>query len=79
MIVDYILETMESPKTYDARDFYNYIMDDVFEEFRYIAAALDCGSNEDVQKALCKYLDTQGYNPEIKKFVNAFDWLGNHK
>lgn len=79
MIVDYILETMEYPKSYDARDFYNYIMDDVFDEFKYIATALDSGNNDDVQKALCKYLDTQGYNPEIKKFVNAFNWLGSYK
>lgn len=77
MIIDFILDTRDDPRSYDAKEFYDYVMDD-FEEFRYIASALDSGSNADVQKALCTYIDSQGYNPEIKSFVNSFDWLGEY-
>ena len=78
MIIDKIL---------DARDgFYNsqwddctgaeYIYDEATEfKFYYIADAFDNGTNEDCQKALCRYIDEQGYNPEIKEFIKTFQWV----
>ena len=74
MIIDCILDVRDDPESYDAKEFYDYVMDG-FKDFHYIARALDSGSNADVQKALCTYIDSQNYNPEIKDFVNSFDWL----
>ena len=75
MIVDIILEAQYDPECYDAKEFYDYVMDSPFTEFRYIARALDSGSNDDVREALCHYIDSQNYNPEIKDFINSFNWL----
>lgn len=74
MIIDCILDAKEDPSSYDAKEFYGYVMDG-FKDFHYIARALDSGTNADVQEALCTYIDSQNYNPEIKSFVNSFDWL----
>lgn len=76
MIIDIILDTRDDPESYDAKDFYDYVTAEssVFN-FDYIASALDCGTNADVQKALCRYIDDNGYNPEIKDFVNSFVWV----
>lgn len=41
-----------------------------------ITAAMDYGKETDVKKALCAYIDEQGYNPEIKDYINAVCWLG---
>lgn len=77
MIIDCILDAKDDPESYDAKAFYDYVTDEssIFE-FDYIASALDCGTNADVQKALCRYIDDNGYNPEIKDFVNSFVWVG---
>lgn len=74
MIIDCILDAKEDPRSYDAKEFYGYVMDG-FKDFHYIARALDSGSNKDVQEALCTYIDSQNYNPEIKDFINSFNWL----
>lgn len=74
MIIDCILDAKEDPSSYDAKEFYDYVMDG-FKDFHYIARALDSGSNDDVREALCTYIDSQNYNPEIKDFINSFNWL----
>ena len=40
-----------------------------------IARAMDGGTEEDVKRALCEYIDSNGYNPGIKKYINSRDWL----
>lgn len=40
-----------------------------------IARAMDGGTEEDVKRALCEYIDRNGYNPGIKKYINSRDWL----
>ena len=40
-----------------------------------IAQALDGGTNSDVQRELCKYIDEQGYNPAIKNWINSVAWV----
>ena len=73
MIVDRILDRKESGE-YNAHDFY-------FEVFAYgeighrITEAMDYGENEDVQRELCRYIDENEYNPEIKKYINSVAWL----
>ena len=43
-------------------------------EFDYILEAFKTKKNEPIQLALCTYIDEQGYNPEIKKYVMGVDW-----
>lgn len=40
-----------------------------------IADAMDGGTEEDVKRELCRYIDAEDYNPEIKDYVNSVDWL----
>ena len=79
MIIDRILDRKDNEElfenyNYNAHDFY-------FEVLGYgkigneIALAMDYGTNEDVQNALCKYSDENDYNPQIKNYVNAREWL----
>ncbi len=40
-----------------------------------ILKALDSGEEPDVKEALCKYIDANDYNPEIKDYIQSVDWL----
>ncbi len=40
-----------------------------------ITAAMDYGTEEDVKRALCDYIDKNEYNPEIKEYINSVNWL----
>ena len=41
-----------------------------------ITRAMDCGTEEDVKRELCKYIDEGKYNPAIKDYINGRNWLG---
>jgi|DEB0MinimDraft_6_1074348.scaffolds.fasta_scaffold47472_1 hypothetical protein len=75
MIIDEILEAKEG--RYNARDFYEYVSESeaFFNSEWPISRAMDGGTNKDVQRELCAYIDKNGYNPEIKTFVNGFTWV----
>lgn len=82
MIIDLILDRKDNEKatgcdTYDARDFYREVMEyeDIFEMPRDISQAMDYGTENDVKKALCGYIDKNDYNPEIKKYINSKMWI----
>lgn len=84
MIVDLIFDRISDIKSgyedsYDAREFYNDCREyaECFEsEVQWeIVDALDSGTNEDVQRALCKYIDVNEYNPKIKDFINSVKWI----
>lgn len=79
MIIDLILDRkdyieIDKVDTYNAREFYYNVMG-YGEVGHGITRALDYGTNEDVKKALYQYLVEQGYNLEIKKFIDSVDWL----
>ena len=40
-----------------------------------ITSAMDYGTGDDVKKALCDYIDDNGYNPEIKGYVSSVNWI----
>lgn len=40
-----------------------------------ITYAMDYGTEKDVKRALCDYIDRQEYNPEIKDYINSVNWL----
>lgn len=82
MIIDEILEAKEGQ--YDARNFYEYVSeseaffnDEIMEAKSEwpISRAMDGGTNKDVQRELCAYIDQNGYSQEIKSFINKFNWI----
>jgi len=75
MIIDKICDAMDGD--YNPRDFYNCVNDHEmgFPSNHPISRALDGGTNQDVQKALCSYVDVNEYNADIKKFINKFTWV----
>lgn len=78
MIIDLILDRKDGQQ-YNAREFYSEISqyENIFGFRPDISRAIDGGINEDVQRALCAYIDANGYNPEIKNYINSVNWLGN--
>lgn len=83
MIIDAILDRKDFEKEYEAdlycaHDFYSYAMGEssVFNGIGdAITRAMDFGTNEDVQDALCDYIMEQGYNKTLCDFVRRKDWL----
>ena len=83
MIVDLILDRKDYEEwaqqdAYNAKDLYNECMQysAVFDgAFDYITRALDYGTEEDVRKALCRYIDENEYNEKIKDYIDSRDWL----
>ena len=53
------------------RDIYDYA---VANGWDYLASAIDCGTEEDIQNALCVYIDSNGYNPELKDYIRSVKW-----
>ena len=80
MVIDYILDRRDGV-LYCAKRFYNYVMqeNECFHMFDNLLNAMDEGTEEDVKKALNQYIDSAGYNPDIKMFVNRVNWLTDEK
>lgn len=77
MIIDLILDRRDGAE-YSPRRFYNELMDygSIWPEIAHpIARAMDCGTEEDVKRELCRYIDEQEYNPAIKDYINRVNWL----
>ena len=74
MIIDAILDRKYGIEY--TRESMRYIYDEA-TMFGYdeLARALDGGSNADIIRELCKYIDDNNYNPEIKKYVKANNWV----
>lgn len=82
MIIDLILDRKDHEEAtgndmYNPYAFYREVMsyESIFEMDRDISSALDYGTEDEVRNALCKYIDDQQYNPEIKNYVNSKKWL----
>lgn len=73
MIIDLILNRHDGIP-YDSHRFY-------FDCLQYgkvgdgITRAMDYGTEADVKRELCKYIHTQGYSPDICRYVNSVKWL----
>jgi hypothetical protein len=77
MTIDLILDR-KNGKKYNSKEFYNKIM--LYYQFfpeivEPIANALDSGDEQDVKNALCSYIMTQDYNPQICEYINSVNWL----
>ena len=83
MIIDLILDRKyydnEGIYRYKANTFYYDIVqyENIFKFEPDISKAMDYGSNEDVQKALCDYIEEQGYNKNIKNYIKSKNWIEN--
>lgn len=76
MIVDAILDRKAYP-SYTQEDM-DYILNEAKTmDFDYITSAFETGSNKEIQAALCKYIDEQDYNPEIKEYINKNIWTSD--
>lgn len=62
------------PIKYDAHKFYMSVMKYGWIGWD-ITRAMDSGTEEDVQRALCEYIKANDYNPEICNYVKAVKWL----
>ena len=75
MIIDLILDAKDGD--YNAREFYYRVSEyeSVFDSNWPISRALDGGTNDDVVRELCNYIDDNGYDPDIKTFIRSFKWV----
>lgn len=76
MIIDLILDRKEGVM-YTPKQFYNDVMvyESLFDMGYPISRALDYGNEKQVKKALCDYITNNGYNENIKKYINSVKWL----
>ena len=78
MLIDAILDRRDDRNdgiyNYNPKRFYDYINGFGIESYDRVAHAMDEGTEEDVKKALCDYIDTE-YPAHIKDFVNSVNWL----
>lgn len=77
MIVDLILDRKAGDR-YSPTDFYSSVLEyrDIWPELSDpITRAMDGGTEADVRRELCAYIDNAGYNPEIKDYINRVNWL----
>lgn len=80
MIIDLILDRKDNEEAfgedlYSSLDFYYEIMNYEAIISGDISRAMDYGTEADVKKALCDYIDQNDYNPEIKKYIRSKEWL----
>jgi len=74
MIIDAILDRKDGDE-YTAEEM-RYMYDQAtFFGHVELARALDGGDNAHIVEELCKYIDNEEYNPEIKKYVRSVDWV----
>ena len=74
MIIDAILDRKACGAF--TNDDVEYITDEAeIFNFNYIIDAFRTQDNVRIREALCKYIDEQNYNPEIKGFVNSVNWV----
>ena len=83
MIIDLILDRKDNMEIdgidiYNAHDFYIECMEynGIFKGIADgITSAMDYGTEEDIKKELCKYINNSGYNEKICDYINSVNWL----
>lgn len=62
------------PLKYSAKAFYQQVL--MYGEVGHgISEAMDYGTEDDVKRALCKYIEDGGYNMELCNYINERSWL----
>ena len=76
MIIDCILDAVDFGD-YNPKEFYDYLTEYYSKsvQSKAIARALDSGTNEDIQEAICHNIYANGFNSDIKLKLKSFNWL----
>lgn len=77
MIGDLICDRKDGEK-YKASEFYWAVMNyrETWPEWAdAITRAMDGGTEEDVRRELCKYIDEAGWNAQVKDYICSVSWL----
>lgn len=77
MIIDLILDRRDGAE-YIQEEFYNNVADYGItwpDLAGPILEAMNHGSEKDVKKALCNYIEEAGYNMDICKYINSVEWI----
>ena len=69
MVIDIILDRYDGA-SYNPNYFIPY-------DFDYINKAIESKNELLVKLALCYYIDSQGYNKKIKKYIKSVNWLSD--
>lgn len=75
MLIDAILDRRDGVP-YNAKKLYNYLFGS-FKCYEPVTYAMDYGTEEEVQEALCRYILEQDYNPDICSYIRSVKWLEN--
>ena len=70
MVIDLILDRKDGFADLNAE----YLEDMKQYEFDYINAAIDTNDDDTIKAALCRYIEENEYNPEIKNYINSVNW-----
>jgi hypothetical protein len=73
MIIDLILDRNEGVP-YSDRKFYLDVIAHGLPGYD-IACAMDGGTEDDVKRALCEYIDNFDYPPELKEYICSVEWI----
>jgi hypothetical protein len=75
MIIDIILDRQDGVPYNPARFASDCAEYEKIFQFDYgIAEAINRNDDEGAKAAMCRYIDEQDYNPEIKEYVNSVGW-----
>ena len=82
MIIDLILDRAEAAEKYSALKFYYAVREyqDIWPEITapilraFRKSFIKGNSDKEIKKALCQYVDDNGYNPQIKVYINLVSW-----
>ena len=73
MIIDLILDR-KNGEHYNAREFYFNVLSYGAPGYN-ITRAMDGGTENDVKKAICRYIMDGGYNWDLCYYVHSVNWL----
>lgn len=79
MIIDAILDR-RGGVPYNVDSFIQYCSEEIkmFEMNYKFPTAIIEGDNKFAREELCRYINEQDYNPDIKKYINAMDWCDKY-
>lgn len=70
MVIDLILDRKEGFADLNAE----YLEDMKNYGFDYIDSAIDTNDDDTIKAALCRYIEENEYNPELKNYINSVNW-----
>lgn len=80
MLIDAILDRKDDERMgyfrYSPKELYDYLMQWDLESYQAVSRAMDEGTNENVQQAMCDYIDLEWFgNKDIKSYIRSVSWI----